>query len=226
VSKPIIDDFENALFELELTFQSGPNDFFFTEKELHSYFYHLCMKSDLLYGDYNLVHTEYPTPFKCKTTKSDPFIKKAHANSKNQRAHIDLVLMNPNYIDCTLSHQLTKKHQYLTGVGDQLFSNYIMDFYTFYQKFSESYHESVLLYAIEFKFHRHNYSGIKYPIRNLIQDINKLNMLREFEISKGIPFCDKIKSLVFVGDRISASSRNGIENIAREYPDICSVIIK
>lgn len=78
----LVKKFEKALLELVNIFRSKHNDYFFTEKELHSYFYHLCLKtSHFDYLQYNLIHTEYPTPFKCETLKHSPYIKKADDKS-------------------------------------------------------------------------------------------------------------------------------------------------
>ena len=222
----IIGSFEKAVEELVDVFNTKHNDYFFTEKEIHSYFYHLCLSKNLIYGSYNLVHTEYPTPFKCETLKKEPYIKKAKGESKNQRAHIDLVLLNPKYLDYVLEKRKDDYFKYISSIGGALFSNYINDFYSLYKDFAEKTGESILLYAIEFKYHRHSYSGEKYPAMYLKQDINKLKLINEFMISSNVPYCKKIKSLVFIGDRISDVSKNSLRQISIYSNGICSIYEK
>jgi len=222
----IINSFEEAIKKLVMIFNENKNDYFFTEKELHSYFYHLCLENGLSHQGYNLVHTEYPTPFKCETMDIDPYIQEANKDSKNQRAHLDLVLLNPNYIDYVLDERKKDYFKFLTGIGGKLFSIYIDEFYEFYKSFSLKFNESVLLYAIEFKYHRHSYSGEKYPARYLKQDINKLKLIKQFQITENIPFCQNIKSLVFIGDRISNHSKKSLLKIADDNKNICFVYDK
>jgi hypothetical protein len=221
-----IKSFESIINELVAIFYDKQNDYFFTEKEIHSYFYHLCLEKDLSYKNYNLVHTEYPTPFKCQTLIEMPYIKEANKDSKNQRAHIDLVLLNPTFIDYAVKNGGHDHFRYISGIGGKLFSIYIDEFKSFYLKYAQECHESVLLYAIEFKYHRHSYSGEKYPAKYLHQDINKLKLLTSFKISESIPFCENIKSLVFIGNRISKVSRNSLLNIANNNSSICFVYEK
>ncbi len=174
----------------------------------------------------NLIHTEYPTPFKCETLNNDPYIIFAKNDSKNQRAHIDLVVLNPNYINYISTLKIQKSYRYLTGIGNQLFSKYIEEFYSIFKDFGSKYNESILLYAIEFKYHRHSYSGGKYPVRNLIQDISKLKLLKDMLITDKISYCHNIKSIVFIGERISKSSKSLLNSIAIPNNTICELVTK
>jgi hypothetical protein len=226
MTNKVINSFENAIDKLVAVFNKEQNNYFFTEKELHSYFYHLCLESNLSHRNYNLIHTEYPTPFKCKNIDTTPYIKIVKKEAKNQRAHIDLILLNPNLIDYLLQNRPSDYFKFISGIGEQLFSKYIDEFYEIYTEFSEKYNESILLYAIEFKYHRHSYSGTKYPKKDLIRDIHKLKLINQFESMKNIPFCQNIKSLVFIGNRISESAIDVLSKVANENKEICSIYIK
>ena len=89
---------ETVFEELVNIYQTNLGDFFFTEKELHSYFLNLCLKrKDFVSNGYLLIHAEYPTPFKCSYNKSDVVVLEED-NSTKIRAHIDMVSINPNYV--------------------------------------------------------------------------------------------------------------------------------
>jgi len=61
----------------------------------------------------------------------------------------------------------------------------------------------MLLFAIEFKYIRHVFSGTKYPKNDIRYDIAKLDLLKNFMINgRKIHFCLKTLSLVFIGHRI------------------------
>ena len=214
-----------ATEELKNVFKIKQNDFFFTEKEIHSYFYYLCTRTGQFeYHDYNLIHTEYPTPFKCETLKVEPYIRKADDKSKNQRAHIDLVLINPNFIDWVIKND--KNRRLISGIGGKLFDEYISEFMRDYNRFCDETSESVLLYAIEFKYLRHSYSGEKYPIQNILQDINKLKILQEIKLgTKNTSFCENVKSMVFVGERNKRIAPK-LKILIMGYNGLCEIIDK
>lgn len=200
-----IDEFENNVNLLIQTYKEYPDDFFFTEKELHSYFYYLCLVSNKFITDsgFNLIHTEYPTPFKC-SVDNEKHIKYADINENNKvRSHVDLVLLNPNFINWIVNKDLGVK--YLSGLTNELFSKYIVDFAKVYHEFQKETNEPILLYAIEFKYIRHNVSGTKNPKKEIMYDIAKLELIKnkDFAINeKKIHFCLKTLSLVFIGDRM------------------------
>lgn len=200
--------FEQNLKVLTDTFHDNINDYFFTEKELHSYFYHLSVSSGAFnHKGHYLVHTEYPSPFKCSYIDDNPYINQEPSNSKTQRSHIDCVLINPTFIDWLLDHEIGLKP--LIGIGNARFDLYIKNFYDIYSNFNKETREAILLYAIEFKFLRHSYAGSKYPSRGIHQDIAKLRLLREFNagMEYKINFVSRTKSVIFVGDRTQAAGK-------------------
>ena len=219
--------FEEALNELIDVFQKEENDYFFTEKELHSYFYHLCLGKEFYHQGFNLVHTEYPTPFKCETLTSKPYIRRVADDKRNKiRAHIDLVLINKNYIDYAIKEKGKEAFRYLSGIENALFSKYIKEHKAFYEKFARAYNESILLYAIEFKYLRHSSSGKQQPENEVQQDISKLKLLRDLEVAQNIAYCKNIKSLVFVGDRMIKHVQGIKESLADDEKNICQLIYR
>ncbi len=200
--RDLIELIEQHLNMLADTFLNNINDFFFTEKELHAYFYHLSVLSGAFrHRGHYLVHTEYPSPFKCSYKDDSPYINHEPVDSKKQRSHIDCVLINPMFIDWLLDNRLSIKP--LIGIGDKRFDLYINDFYDTYAKFNRATGEAILLYAVEFKFLRHSYAGSKYPAKGIRQDIAKLRLLREFgtRMPYNINFVSRTKTVIFVGER-------------------------
>ncbi|PKP04082.1 MAG: hypothetical protein CVU11_06240 [Bacteroidetes bacterium HGW-Bacteroidetes-6] len=199
----LICDIEAIVKTLIDTYKTSNNDFFFTEKEIHSYFYHLCLKSDLFItsSGLNLIHTEYPTPFKCSQLNSEPYIELAPNNSNKMRSHVDLVLLNPNFIDWISENK--KSTKYITGLGYKLYSKYIVEFGEQYELFQKEYNEPILLFALEFKYFRHSYAGTKYPQKEIIYDKEKLKLLQKIKINEAlIDYCSNVLSLVFIGHRL------------------------
>jgi hypothetical protein len=207
---------EQNLAGLKECFLTNINDYFFTEKELHSHFYHLCISNYAFHHKgYSLLHTEYPSPFKCSYLDNEPYIQLEPIDAKKQRSHIDCVLINPLFIDWLVEHGHGTKA--LIGIGNNRFDLYIKDFYTIYHQFNQETNEAILLYALEFKFLRHSYSGSKYPIKEIKQDIAKLKLLSDFSnnLHAKIEFVEKTKLMIFIGeraqrvrDRAQASIRN------------------
>jgi argonaute-like protein implicated in RNA metabolism and viral defense len=223
----IIEKFESSIEELVSVFKKHDNYFFFTEKELHSYFYHLCLLEDsFIYKKYNLVHTEYPTPFKCENSNEEPYIKRKDNDGKYTRAHIDLVLINPNFIDFSFSLQQKESASIIMGLKSILFSKYINEFHEIYEKFGKEYNENILLYSLEFKYLRHSHIGEKLPAIEIKRDIQKLKLLEEFKIFNNVPFSKNNKSLVFVGERISEKTIDSIEKIENENKNYCKIYRK
>ncbi len=202
-SKNIIDSFEVILKNFQKTFLSLSDDFFFTEKELHSYFYHLCIQNNsfILKNGFNLVHTEYPTPFKCSKEKDFPFIKMRHITSKKIRSHIDMVIFNPNFIEWI--NQKGLSIEYIKGLKNQLYSEYIKDFIKIYTDFYNEKNETVFLYLLEFKFFRNRSEGTKQPLKSIKEDVEKLKMASKFQMgfmNSSLPFAKNILSLVFINN--------------------------
>lgn len=201
----LVRDFEKIKNDLIDFYKSSHKEFFFTEKEIHSYFYHLCLKSGLFItkSGFNLIHTEYPTPFKCTKLDSEPYIKLAGNKSNKIRSHIDLVLLNPNFVEWIFEKGNDQDIKYITGLSNEPYLDYIKGFETKYLEIQEKCHEKILLYAIEFKYYRYNSTGISSAERYILYDKNKLVLLKRIKIEKvEIDFCSNVKSLVFIGHRL------------------------
>jgi hypothetical protein len=202
---------EKNLNKLGEDFLAYHNDYFFTEKELHSYFYHLCISDKAFhYEKLLLLHTEYPSPFKFSYTGDG--IKQEAATAKNTRGHIDCVVVNPHFIDWLSKGQKEqdkKGLKALYGIGSGLFGSYITGLYKTYQEFNEATGEAILLYALEFKFLRHSYGGIKYPIKDIKRDLAKLATIRRFKVGSDceITFVSKTKVIIMIGERVSAGDK-------------------
>ena len=216
---------DNIFSDLENTFKSSINDFFFTEKELHSYFLNLCfIKKQLIHNNYLLVHSEYPTPFKCSYNDSE-IIRIENDKSKFIRAHIDMVFINPNYVDWIVANNYGSR--YISGIAPYgLFSETKADLIKKYEEFYKEKKESILDYAIEFKYLRHGFLGEKYPIRGVIQDIEKLKLLKTFtetEHNGKFKFVENTLSAVFIEERckkIIPSLENMINNTKYEKESV------
>jgi hypothetical protein len=214
----LISRLEEELQRIESIYLKYPDEYFFTEKELHSYFYHLCLAAEtfILNNKFNLIHAEYPTPFKCSVKKDPPYFEIEDIKSNFRRSHIDLVLFNPNFIEWI--RKFENPYDYVRGLRNELFSNYIQKFIHKYEQFYEDNRESVLLYALEFKYFRASYEGIKHPIISVRQDVEKLKSTKSFKLKfmkNELPFSDKILSLVFIGEK----NKNIIHDISVYYKD-------
>jgi len=222
-----IKKFEKMINDINDVFKKQEAEYFFTEKELHSYFYHLCVGCGFSFDKYNLIHTEYPTPFKCSIDKSTQKIIRTSDVSQNQRAHIDMVLINPNFISFIKGKYPENHRRYINGIGgvSSLFSKYIVEHRDLYREFAVEYGESILLYALEFKFQRHSYAGEKYSKLNIIQDFQKLKLLKDEHIYNEISYCQNAKSLVFVVDIVGKNQVNGLKALGLENSEVCKVIV-
>lgn len=216
-------EIDKTIDKLAKTFIDKGENYFFTEKEIHSYFYHLCQLSDVFdYKDYSLIHTEYPTPYKCSIDYKSAKVTIEPRKSRKRRAHIDFVVINPRFIDFVLDTESDKGIIY--GISDALFSDYIPKFKNIYKDFFVKFQEPILIYALEFKFLRHSWAGEKYPILDVILDINKLKLLKILEIDgTKINFVGNIRSLVYIGYR-HKGIEDKIKKETEEYRDICQII--
>jgi hypothetical protein len=119
------------------------------------------------------------------------------------RSHVDLVLLNPNFIEWIKKYD--KPYEYIKGLRNELFSNYIREFVSRYSEFYHETKETVLLYALGFNYFRVGYEGAKYPLLDIKQDVEKLKSVKSFKIGSfmydELHFSRKILSLVFVGDK-------------------------
>ena len=152
---------------------------FFTENDLVCHFYHclvnrLGSSANVECGDgtaTSIVHTEYPTPFRCDMSHSQFAIKgdgdTTPGGGRYQRGHYDLVLINPGAIS-RLSVQTLRgqnyekfKEEVLQSSDDSLFP--------------------ILLHAFEFMLIRHDIRVGGQPQRSverhcglICQDFQKL----------------------------------------------------
>ena len=194
---------ETCVEKLEHVFMNNIADFFFTEKELHSYFLNICFsQTSLIHNGYLVIHAEYPTPFKCSYNDNDIF-RLERDDAKKIRAHIDMVFLNHNFIDWISSQKLANK--YLSGISQtELFTVFSKDLAEKYRSFYSVYKEPILSFAFEFKYLRHGYLGTKHPVKGIIQDLEKLKLLRTFPtIKHNNTFCfvENTLSLIFIGER-------------------------
>ena len=204
--KPILDKFQKNINSVKKTFLKSNPDFFFTEKELHSYLYQLCLNDDTFHSDngLSLIHAEYPTPFKCSMENHSFEIK--GIETKFIRGHIDMVLLNPNFIKWIFNQDNLKfkPMYYVTGLGGVIFSDYIGDMIEKYEEFYTQTKETVLLSAVEFKYYKSTASGTVTPIKNIYQDIMKLEALKLLpkEYSpKRIPFAEHLLAITFINKK-------------------------
>ena len=139
-------------------------------------------------------------------------------NANKMRAHVDCVIVNPAFITWLTAHKGPYGMKPLIGLGNALFQTYIEEFYETYRSFNEEISQPILLYALEFKFLRQSYSGIKYPRLNIQQDLAKLRLLRHFT-TDGLPvdFVGRTRSLIFIGDRVKNPFQTGIGNLFKGY---------
>lgn len=208
----LINKFKSKIEELEEFYIKASDDYFFTEKELHSYFYHLCLSEPSFhYKKSFLIHTEYPTPFKYFIKKENPYFEIVQdvndvTSKQYVRSHVDLVLLNPKFIEWIKgkTHKGYNPIDYIKGLRNELFSTYITKFYELYKDFADTEGETVLLYALEFKYFRNLCEGTKYSIKGITQDVEKLRNLKSFKVNGSkLAFCKNIKSLVFIGEKVN-----------------------
>ncbi|TGL04996.1 hypothetical protein EHQ43_10150 [Leptospira bouyouniensis] len=193
---------ENKIKELEKIFKSRPDHYFFTEKEIHSEFYSLFQKNVSNDIKHSLFHTEYPTPFKCSIEEKKFRIRPRKSNFK--RSHIDSVVINPKFIEWISDNN--EDLDYINGTPQNgLFNEY---FGRIVELYGNSYHEtkqSILLYAIEFKFYRHSYVGNSQPIKDILQDLSKMESLKKFGkkfLGDEDAFVLKTKCIVILGGNV------------------------
>lgn len=144
------------------------------------------------------------------------------------RAHIDLVLINPNFIKFIKEKFPHKYHRYINGIGgaDGEFSKYIIDHKNQFNEFANKYNESIILYALEFKFYRHSYTGSKYSRINFQQDVDKLKLLTNFKISNETQYCMNSKAIAFVSGKMSSGLIKTLLEVESKNEKTCRVILR
>jgi hypothetical protein len=150
----------------------------------------------------------------------------SHGSKWAHGFRIDIVLLNPNYIDFAISRHSQDHSKYISGIGNALFQKHIYELRKSYSDFSKTTGESILLYALEFKYFRHSYSGERYPTKEVTQDINKLRLILDNPTYSGFSFCHQVQSIVFAGARASSSLVSNLEAIATGSNGICNLCIR
>ncbi len=193
----IIDAVDRSINELCDQFQSYPTKFY-TENDLVCFLYHLLRRNveppDVYDKDgcmHSLIHTEYPTPFRCDMGGNRFVVKdeadRTEAGGKYQRGHYDIVTLNPGFVRHHTYQEI--KAQDYELYQRRVLSNLSVD-------------NPVILYGIEFMFSRdplerfrgeNKERGVDQFIPKVIQDADKL-----IESRKVKGFMDRVKMLVFV----------------------------
>lgn len=112
----IINQVDEAIDQLCEEFSSNP-DLFFTENDLVCRFYHLLMKTlepSIVQGpgkgNQLLVHTEYPTPFRCDMENGRCILMGdddvTSGSKKFKRGHYDVAILNPAIVTCLSNEDL------------------------------------------------------------------------------------------------------------------------
>lgn len=200
-------------------FLKSNNDFFFTEKDLHFYFFHNCIsKNPFEHQNRLLLHSEYPMPFRATTENNNsPIEIVKDEEGQKRRPAIDSVLLNKNFIEWLLKYrpELDRfRNEYTDDdyrndcirglcIYTESFSEYINDYRETYKEFYRETKESILSHSLEFKYFKGG-EGIQVPIEGIKYDLHKLSLIaKKNEIIKEInfPFSDKCALLVFIGKR-------------------------
>ncbi|MCD6423035.1 MAG: hypothetical protein J7L42_02830, partial [Elusimicrobia bacterium] len=171
---------------------------FFTENDLVCYFYAILRPKLGVFNDqdghkHSLIHTEYPTPFRCNMSNNKFELKKDNTRTekgrKYRRGHYDIVVLNPDFIK-QYSYVAIKAQDYKLYKLKVLSVNNIDG--------------PPILYGVEFmfsrdplKFSRGNdkEKGIDKFVKKVIQDADKLLASKEIE---GFKFMAQIKMLIFI----------------------------
>jgi hypothetical protein len=131
-----------------------------------------------------------------------------------------MVVLNPNFIKYANENAgkyNLKPQQVITGLGNGKFDEYFKKFEIFYEKFAIEKKESILLYAVEFKFFRHEEGGDKNQKKLIELDIQKLNLLTKVQIhNSNIPFCENSLTICFVEKDVKKKLRETIERMKDE----------
>lgn len=201
-------------------FISSENDFFLTEKDLHFYFFHQCLsKNPFEYNKILLIHTEYPMPLKVRKTgnEKEP-IEEANDEGRAMRPHIDSILFNINFIKWVLEsdEEEKEKYNYIRGLGNAYFPEYIEHFRKIYNGFYNKYRESILSHSLEFKFIRGGYEGIIQPVKEIQYDLKKLLLIAYPNKRIKFPFSKRATLLVFIGKRGNVKIAKKLEEKSKE----------
>jgi len=216
LKKPLI-YYQRMVDRLIDIFRNNYRHFFFNEKEMHAYLYHLFVDKQtfLSKNGLNLLHTEYPTPFKCIMGESYSEFQVAPDDSNHKRGHIDIVLINPNFISWIFENKRKfKPIDYIKGLTNKPFCEYIQEMKNVYGEFNCKIKEPILLSALEFKFFRRT-EGITAPINLVSQDIQKLLQLETIKVGAEqeiIPFAQERRLIVFITENVKSLETEIISN--------------
>jgi hypothetical protein len=216
----IIKTVDTAIDQMIETFEGNP-ELFFTENDIVCYFYNLCAKKLEEHKDIDtknqrkrtIIHTEYPTPFKCNMRDSEFEIVKD--NSIFRRGHYDVVILNPDFI-ARFNYNEIKAQNY------QNFKNKILN------SWYDNQTDEVILYGMEFMLSRdplkssrgnNKYKGIDNFIKKIEQDAKKLkeSMKLSLEINVTKNFMKKSKMIVFVNSE--GCDEQALEHLKYELSD-------
>lgn len=193
----IINSVDKSIDSLISIFPSHPT-LFYTENDLVCSFFAI-LKQNLPFYEapdkegfwHSLIHSQYPTPFRCDMTKGKFKVMdddaRTEKGTKYQRGHYDLVILNPDFI---------KQYTYEV-INAQNYEKFKKEI-----RFESWKDNPIVLYGIEFMFSRaplkwsrgqNNEKGIENFISSILQDYNKLLAAKNIA-----GFAAKIKMLAFL----------------------------
>jgi len=192
----IIEAVNKSIDTISGEFRSHPTRFF-TENDIVCRFYGILLEElpvskaiDKDGHEHFLVHREYPTPFRCDMSGGRFEVKDDDARTekggKFQRAHYDMVVLNPDFVD-------RHPHEVIRAQNYQLYKDEVVS--------EVDSHGPPILYGLEFMYRRDplRYSrgtdrekGIEVFKSRVEQDADKLLASRH----RG--FMDQTRMLTFV----------------------------
>lgn len=180
--------------------------YFFTESDIHSYFYHCLYSTKFQVKRENrriyLVHREYPTNFR--------YIKKDLVNnpicydlggSEGRRGNYDMAVINPEFANKAqnINHIINKNIKDLIVRNNNSDSN-----------------DKELLFAIEFKY---IISNKKDWVNQVALDNQKL----KFALDKG---AEKVINLVFCNKKYSKYNSILIEEVKKTPSEVNTILVR
>lgn len=183
----IIEIVDNALEVLKSEFEHHPMRFY-SETDI------VCRLYDLLVDDLGpyrskdnkehlLIHTEYPTPFRC-SMKDFKFEIKNDSDRSNgrlyRRGHYDLVVLNPDFIKMNTSEVIRGQNYELTTENKR--NNFSIG-------------NKIILYAIEILHRRiplKTQSSLDYIKKLINQDYQKLQQSEDIQEKHSLVFVHEV----------------------------------
>jgi len=200
-----------VLDELEADFKNIPHKFF-TEHDIHSHLHKLVEAELEKQGKRlvrsvdgqttNLVHLEYPTPFRCDMSKHGFRVASDKDRTPRgrfyRRGHYDLVVLNPDFV---------RSHDLVIVSGKN------------YEKFCsarDSINVTPLLWVCEILFGAHVEDDLPRNWMKFVeQDSKKVIETLNYKVGKGIDFARCGSVLVFLG--IASEKTVKLEEEIREF---------